>query len=60
MSELEKTQIVRVLDVVAIGPVMIWAAVSTEKLPDWARLFLGISGVATIFYNGRNWLRNQR
>ena len=49
-----KTQRVRLVDVFVLGPFMIWASRAPE-LPPWARLALGLSGLATIVYNARNY-----
>lgn len=61
-----KAQEIRLLDVWALGPVMIYAATldrrrrSLEAAEDWpayyARLALAGAGAATITYNGRNYL----
>ncbi len=51
-------QAVRVADVVALGPAMVAGAVAAKgKLPGAVRAFLGISGVATILFNGYRLLR---
>jgi len=52
-----KTQAVRLVDVFLLGPFMVWAGTRRSALPDWARAALVISGVATVVYNGRNYLR---
>lgn len=54
-----KTQNVRLVDVFALGPFLIWAA-STRQLPAPARLVLAASGAATIVFNGLNWLEVRR
>ena len=51
------TQAVRLADVFVLGPVMIGAAVAAEDLPAPVRVFLGLSGAATIVFNGVNFLR---
>ena len=51
-----KAQSVRLVDVYLLGPFMVWAAYKSTDLPNWARLTLGISGVATVAYNARNYL----
>ena len=51
-----KAQGIRILDMVLIGPVMLYAA---YRLPDSARLTKGalaFFGAATVLYNGRNYL----
>jgi len=52
----KKTQGVRLIDVFAIGPLMVYGGVAGKSLPDWARAGLFLSGVATIGYNGSNYL----
>lgn len=56
MVEVSKTQDVRLVDVVLLGPFMMWAARESRDLPEWARAVLFISGAATVAYNGRNYL----
>lgn len=58
--ELPISQPIRALDVVAIGPLMIWGSIAGTQLPGWARLLLGISGVGAIGYNGYNFVRHAR
>lgn len=50
-----KSQAVRVVDVALLAPLLLWTA-SRRELPPWARLFFGVSGAATLVYNGRNFL----
>lgn len=50
-----KTQAVRLVDVFALGPFLIWSA-SRSTLPAVARFLLAGSGAATIVFNGLNWL----
>lgn len=51
-----KSQWVRVADVVAIGPLMIWGACQIiDRYPVRSAL-LGLFGVGTVVYNARNWL----
>ena len=49
-----KAQSVRVLDVIALGPFMIWAGYRARDLPMWARVTMILSGAGTIAYNGLN------
>lgn len=53
---LPKAQAVRLLDVWALGPLMVYVALADagEPLP---RLALLAAGAATVTYNGRNYLR---
>ena len=49
-----KTQDVRLIDVFLLGPFMIWAGMQLKN--DLAKLAMIGSGVATIYYNGQNFL----
>lgn len=61
MDEREKTQAIRLIDVFAIGPLIIYAgAKSGTKLSQPVRAALIATGVATIGYNGRNYLINEK
>jgi len=57
MREYQKSQAVRLLDIAALGPFLIWAS-RQQRLPAGARTLLALAGVATIIYNARNYLRN--
>jgi hypothetical protein len=52
--EVSKSQAVRLLDVLAIGPFIIWAATQTKG--DFARAGLFAVGIATVLYNAHNYL----
>ena len=52
---LGKTQDVRILDVLALGPFMVYMSTKVEA-PEGARWILAFAGAATITYNGRNFL----
>ena len=52
-----KAQWIRALDVVAIGPLMIWGGVALHDRSRVAGWALGLLGVGTIALNGYNWLR---
>lgn len=54
-----KTQAVRLFDVFVLGPFMVWASGRLDA-PAGARAFLLLSGVATIVFNGLNFLRIAR
>ena len=55
----DKSQRVRLIDVFVLGPFMLWAAWRAGTLPLWARWTLAASGAATVWYNGRNYLRRR-
>lgn len=52
----EKSQAVRLLDVFAVGPLLVYAGARNSTLPTWLRLTLGGIGVATIGYNLTNYV----
>jgi hypothetical protein len=52
----ELTQQIRIFDVVALGPLMIYGGVKGKDLPGWARAALVTLGVTTIGYNGSNFM----
>lgn len=52
-----KTQAIRVLDVVLIGPLMVWGG---ARVGGWAGWLLAGFGVSTICYNAHNFRRVAR
>lgn len=51
-----KSQWIRLLDVVLIGPLMIAGGIAlTEQKSSLGGIVLGALGIATIAYSGRNW-----
>ena len=51
-----KSQRVRLVDVFALGPFMVWYGLTTKRPPGWARTLMVVAGVATVLYNARNYL----
>jgi hypothetical protein len=58
MIEVSKSQGIRLVDVLFIGPLMIYAG-SQRKLSPTLSNALIVIGIATIAYNGRNYLINR-
>jgi hypothetical protein len=53
-----KTQFVRLLDVFAYGPILIYVALdSTNNVNQWIKIALLLMGATTITYNLRNYLK---
>lgn len=50
-DEIAATQKVRLFDVYALGPMLIYAATRKHALGPWSKRALFISGVMTIIYN---------
>ena len=59
LEEFKKTQNIRLVDVFALGPFMIWFGFKAKNINDSARLIMILSGVATIVYNGINYIKNK-
>ena len=55
-----KAQGIRILDVVFIGPLMIWGGVHAAKTHKAPGAVLGLLGVATILYNASNYAKVEK
>lgn len=51
-----KTQNVRLLDIFALGPFMIFFGLEAQGVSELAKTVMIIAGIGTIIYNGRNYL----
>tara|TARA_R100000231_G_scaffold33800_2_gene29713 strand:+ start:2432 stop:2653 length:222 start_codon:yes stop_codon:yes gene_type:complete len=56
---LDDYQYVRLLDVFVLAPTMVYAS-TFKQLPNYIRLILFVSGVATLVFNGRNYIRIEK
>lgn len=54
-----KTQTVRAVDVLLLGPFLVWAATNPVMLSRTTRFVLAIAGAATVTFNALNFLREQ-
>lgn len=59
ISEYQKSQNIRLIDVFVIAPICVYAGTKKE-LPMWLRLSLIAIGVSTFYYNGKNYLINKK
>lgn len=57
VMEMSKSQNIRLLDVFFIGPFIIYAGYKAKGLTELERYILYGIGVATILYNGKNYLK---
>ena len=55
-----KAQAIRVLDVVVIGPLMIYAGVNAKAISPELKAFLVVAGAGTVIYNGANFLKKRQ
>lgn len=60
MHEIQKTQAVRIVDMIVITPLLIGAALTNKKLPPLVRVALFITGGLTGIYNAQNYRRQQK
>lgn len=51
-----KAQSVRIIDVLFLGPMMVYAGTRRNALPELVRAVLVLGGVATVAYNWRNYV----
>ncbi len=59
IDEYQKSQNIRLVDVFFIAPVCVYAGFKANEIPSWVRLSLVAIGVATFYYNGKNYLINK-
>ncbi|MBK7363004.1 MAG: hypothetical protein IPJ01_11970 [Micavibrio sp.] len=60
VEEFQKSQAVRLVDVLVIAPIIVYAGVKYFKvMPKFLSLSLITIGVATAVYNGRNFMINK-
>ena len=59
VDELSKSQMIRLVDVFLIAPICVYAG-TQKSLPEWLRGSLILIGVATAYYNGKNYLANKQ
>jgi len=55
-----KAQGIRLLDVYALGPFMIYFGVKAKKMPPWARAAMVMAGIGTVAYNLENYLKLEK
>ena len=61
IGEFQKSQAVRLVDVVVIAPICVYAGVKYYNvMPKWLSISLITIGVATAVYNGKNFYINYK
>ena len=58
-DKVSKSQPVRLVDVFLLGPFMIWFGLIATGVSVTFKVIMVISGIATVIYNGRNYLVNK-
>jgi hypothetical protein len=59
VQEYQKSQNIRLIDVFVIAPILIYAGMQKSQ-PEWLRYSLIGIGIATLYYNGKNYLVNRK
>lgn len=59
IEEFQKSQAVRVWDMIFVGPILIFAGVTPSNLPSGLRFTITTIGIATIVYNANNYFKNE-
>ena len=59
-EERSKSQYIRLLDVFFIGPFMIYVSQKAKGINNLEKFTLLGLGIATIYYNGKNYLDNRK
>ena len=59
LEEVEKSQSVRLIDILFIAPFLIWLSMN-KTLSGWVRLTLFSLGIATLIYNANNYYKNDK
>ena len=58
-TEFSKSQTIRLLDVFLIAPFMFYIGYKAKGLKDWERVGMYVLAGATLYYNGRNYLKSR-
>ena len=58
-DKVSKSQPVRLVDIFLLGPFMIWFGLIATGVSVTFKVIMVISGIATVIYNGRNYLVNE-
>ena len=59
IKEYQKSQNVRLYDIVLLGPFLLYIALKKGRLTQLDKIAVGLIAVGTIIYNGRNYLNNK-
>ncbi len=59
IEEHQKSQELRLYDVIILAPFLLFIANKRTALTPWQRYAMFAAGIGTLVYNGRNYLRNR-
>lgn len=59
VSEYQKSQNIRLLDVFVIAPILVYIGIK-QDMPKLMKISLISIGIATFYYNGKNYLVNRK
>ena len=59
IKEYQKSQAVRLYDIILLAPFLLYIAFKKGKLNKWDKIGVGFIGITTILYNGRNYWNNK-
>jgi len=51
----DRYQHIRLVDVFILAPAMVYAS-TFKQIPDYVRIILFVSGIATLVFNGKNYM----
>ena len=60
VDEFQKSQAIRIVDVFVIAPICVYAGIKAKGLPRLINFSLVFIGIATFYYNGKNYLINNK
>ena len=60
VKEYQKSQAVRLYDVFVLAPFLLYIGYKAKGIKNWERYAIYIIGIGTLFYNGRNYLKNKK
>jgi len=58
IKEYQKSQFVRLYDVFLLAPFLLYVGYNAKGISQWQRYGVYFIAVSTIWYNGRNYLKN--
>jgi hypothetical protein len=60
IEEFQKSQQIRLIDVFVIAPICVYAGIKAKSIPKIISYSLVVIGIATFYYNGKNYLINKK